>query len=65
MIQCVLTADSTRQEGESVPTKVKLSEHRCALCGRRLPQEQWVYSRHTDQRYCLEGQCKTDRKGKA
>jgi hypothetical protein len=47
-----------------VPTKVKLSEFRCALCRRRLPQEQYVYSRHTGNRYCLEGKCKTDRKEK-
>ena len=48
-----------------MPTKVKLSQFRCALCGRKLPQEQWVFSRHSGNRYCLEGQCKTDRKVKA
>jgi hypothetical protein len=38
-----------------MPTKSqpKLSEHRCGVCGRRLRQEQWVYSRHTGNRYCL------------
>jgi len=40
--------------------KVKLSQFRCALCGRKLPQEQYVYSRHTGARYCLptEPKCK-------
>lgn len=38
-----------------MPTKVKLSTYRCAICRRRLPQEQWVYSRHTGNRYCLPG----------
>ena len=43
-----------------MPTKVKLSEHRCAICRRRLPTEQWVFSRHTGNRYCLPGaKCKT------
>lgn len=45
--------------------KVKLSQFSCALCGRRLPVEQYLYSRFTGQRYCLPGQCKTDRKGTA
>jgi len=33
----------------------KLSQFRCAICRRRLPQDQWVYSRHTGNRYCLPG----------
>jgi hypothetical protein len=42
--------------------KVKLSDYSCAQCGRRLPQEEWVYSRFTGNRYCLEGQCKAKKK---
>jgi hypothetical protein len=38
--------------------KVKLSGFRCALCGRKLPIEEYVYSRFTGNRYCLEGKCK-------
>lgn len=46
-----------------MPAKQKLSDYRCAICRRRLPQEQWVYSRHTGNRYCLPGaKCKPDRK---
>ena len=36
-------------------TKVKLTDHRCAICRRKLPSEQWVFSRHTGNRYCLPG----------
>jgi len=36
-----------------MPAKQKLSQFRCALCGRKLPVEQYVYSRHTGNRYCL------------
>jgi hypothetical protein len=42
-------------------TKQKLSDYRCAQCGRRLPQDEWVYSRFTGNRYCLEGKCKKPR----
>jgi len=44
--------------------KVKLSQFRCALCGRKLPVEQYVYSRHTGARYCLptEAKCKPRQK---
>jgi len=46
--------------------KAKLSQFRCALCGRKLPQEQYVYSRHTGNRYCLptRAECKPRRKEK-
>ena len=39
----------------------KLSDYRCAQCGRRLPQDEWVYSRFTGNRYCLEGKCRSNR----
>lgn len=28
--------------------------HRCALCHTRLPAQQWIYSRHTGNRFCLD-----------
>lgn len=48
-------------------TKVKLSDHKCGVCGRRLPSEQWVYSQHTGNRYCLPTQrdCKPKPKAAA
>jgi hypothetical protein len=42
--------------------KVKLSQFTCGLCGRKLPVEQYVYSRHTGARYCLPGRCKPRQK---
>jgi hypothetical protein len=30
----------------------KLSRYRCAVCGRRLPEERWVFSTWTRNRYC-------------
>ena len=42
--------------------KVKLSQYRCAICRRKLPQDQWVYSRHTGNRYCFDGKCKAPTK---
>jgi len=30
--------------------------YHCALCGRTLPHERWVYSRHTNSRYCTTGE---------
>ena len=42
--------------------KRRLSQFRCNLCGRKLPQEEYVYSRHTGKHYCLEGKCKPRRK---
>lgn len=40
-----------------MPTKEKRkkSRFRCAVCRRFLPQERWVYSQHTGNRYCLPG----------
>jgi len=48
-------------------TKVPLSDYRCAVCGKRLPKEQWVYSRHTGNRYCLptNDKCKPRQKESA
>lgn len=45
-----------------MPAKPKLSQFRCAKCGRKLPVEQYVYSRFTGQRYCWPGACKAKRK---
>jgi len=44
--------------------KAKLSQFTCGLCGRKLPVEQYVYSRHTGARYCLptEAKCKPRQK---
>ena len=36
--------------------KKKLSDHRCAICNRRLYVDRWVYSRHTCVRYCPPGE---------
>jgi hypothetical protein len=48
--------------------KVKLSRFKCGKCGRTLPQDRYVFSRFTGERYCYEGECKktpTRRKGDA
>jgi len=42
--------------------KVRYSQFRCGLCNRKLPVEQYVYSRHTGARYCLPGKCKSRQK---
>ena len=35
-------------------------QYACASCGRTLPHERWVYSRHTAARYCTPGEgCQT------
>jgi hypothetical protein len=35
-------------------------EYHCADCGRKLPHERWIYSRHTGARYCTPGEgCNT------
>ena len=34
----------------------------CALCGRKLPAGEWVYSRWTRAHYCYPGRCKKRRK---
>lgn len=35
-------------------------EYDCGDCGRRLPHERWIYSRHTGARYCTPGEgCNT------
>jgi len=39
----------------------KLTKFRCGLCGRRLPENEYVYSRFTNTRYCLEGKCRKTR----
>lgn len=30
--------------------------YRCNACGRQLPHQRWVYSRHTGSRYCWPGE---------
>lgn len=30
--------------------------YHCGDCGRKLPAERWVYSRHTGARYCTPGE---------
>lgn len=40
----------------------KLTRYRCALCGRRLREGAYVYSRWTGNRYCATIDCKTKRK---
>jgi hypothetical protein len=36
----------------------------CACCGRTLKAERWIYSRHTNARYCWPGECRGERKGR-
>jgi len=38
--------------------KQKLSRFRCGKCGRKLPQDRYVFSRWTGERYCYDGECK-------
>ena len=41
------------------PTSTR-REYRCGVCGRRLPHERWIYSRHTGSRYCTAAEgCNT------
>jgi hypothetical protein len=42
---------------QTTPTTKRppFSKHRCAACNRRLREGQWIFSRHTRQRYCLPG----------
>jgi hypothetical protein len=40
----------------SVTKKRKKSRFRCAVCRRYLPQERWVYSSHTGNRFCYPGE---------
>lgn len=37
--------------------------YHCALCGKRLKENQWIYSRFTGNRYC-PNDCKPKRKRK-
>ncbi len=32
--------------------KPPLSKHVCGICGTKLRSEMWIYSQHTNQRYC-------------
>ena len=36
-------------------TKPKLTAFRCAICGRRLREGRYVFSRFTKSRYCIPG----------
>lgn len=31
-----------------------MTKHRCAICGRRLREGEYIYSRHTGNRYCTD-----------
>jgi hypothetical protein len=44
--------------------KLKLTKFRCGKCGRQLPENRYVYSRFTGERYCYEGECKKVRKAR-
>ena len=35
--------------------------YHCAICGRRLSPERWVYSRFTGNRFCWPGECRKRR----
>ncbi len=39
----------------------KTTEYQCGVCGRRLPLDRWIYSRHTGARYCWPGECRKTR----
>jgi hypothetical protein len=43
----------------------KLTRYRCAICGARLREGGYVYSRFTGSRYCLDVKRHAKRKAKA
>lgn len=45
--------------------KRKRSTYCCALCGRQLPTDRWIYSRFTGSRYCWPGECRKYRRNRA
>lgn len=42
--------------------KAKLTDYRCALCGERLREGQWIFSRFTRNRYHPPGHCRGERR---
>jgi hypothetical protein len=43
-------------------SKAALTKYRCAICGTRLREGQYVYSRFTKKRYCLDVKRHTKKK---
>ena len=62
-----LEEDWLEEDDTPEPPPAKKTSKRtysCACCGKTLKNERWIFSRHTNARYCWPGECRGERKGR-